>query len=306
MMDAWDDGRIGAMRIFAAMTVKDEADIVADVITAATAWADLVIVMDNGSTDGTWEILERLAADDDKVVLWGRFLGRFRDSLRQQIFADFRHLSEPGDWWCRLDADEFYLDDPREFLQALPARTDHVLSASFQFFLTEEDVAREQATGPDYSAMSWYLCNHSEIRFMRHLARTVWPPSAVWPIGLAHPASTRIRLKHYQYRTAQQVEGRIALRAESGPGSTLFVHEKGSAEQWYQSRGFTPRTTRRCGRAGSCSRVSSRAHRVRPDADVPRSAGGPLAPARARRWRGPPRRRHGGSHPPTAGGLIAL
>ncbi|WP_206750684.1 glycosyltransferase family 2 protein [Rathayibacter tanaceti] len=234
------DGRIGAMRIFAAMTVKDEADIVADVITAATAWADLVIVMDNGSTDGTWEILERLAADDDKVVLWGRFLGRFRDSLRQQIFADFRHLSEPGDWWCRLDADEFYLDDPREFLQALPARTDHVLSASFQFFLTEEDVAREQATGPDYSAMSWYLCNHSEIRFMRHLARTVWPPSAVWPIGLAHPASTRIRLKHYQYRTAQQVEGRIALRAESGPGSTLFVHEKGSAEQWYQSRGFTP------------------------------------------------------------------
>ncbi|PPF68976.1 family 2 glycosyl transferase [Rathayibacter tritici] len=228
------------MKIFAAMTVKDEADIVEDVIRAALSWADLVLVMDNGSTDGTWEVLERLAASEERIVLWGRFLGRFRDSLRQQIFADFRHLSAPGDWWCRLDADEFYLDDPRQFLESLPSRVDHVFSASFQFFLTEEDLARERESGPDHSAMSWYLCNHSEIRFVQHRPRTLWPQHTVWPLGLAHPATTRIRLRHYQYRTAQQVQGRLAVRAASGPDAVLFGHEKGSAEQWYRRRGLTP------------------------------------------------------------------
>jgi hypothetical protein len=45
--------------------------------------------------------------------------------MRLLVGHDSRHLAcerLDGDWWCILDADEFYIDDPREFLEAVPKR----------------------------------------------------------------------------------------------------------------------------------------------------------------------------------------
>lgn len=57
------------MKIFAIMLVKNEADIVASVLKDAEKWADKIFILDNGSTDGTWEIIQSLKNEDRKSVV---------------------------------------------------------------------------------------------------------------------------------------------------------------------------------------------------------------------------------------------
>lgn len=54
------------MKIFAIMLVKNEADIVKSVILDAKKWADRIFILDNGSTDGTWEIIQSLGSYKSK------------------------------------------------------------------------------------------------------------------------------------------------------------------------------------------------------------------------------------------------
>lgn len=228
-------------KIFAFMTVKNESDIIIETLQGAVKWADKIFVMDNMSNDDTWEKLEAFAKDNDKVVLWGRYGGKFHLSLRQVIFNDYRHLAKDGDWWCRLDGDEFYIDDPREFLSQLDSDVDCVYNASFQYYYTEDDFEREKSASGELGVVTdrlmHYKCNHSEIRFIKENANLCWPQYAEWPINLLNPTSKRIRLKHYQYRTLQQISERLRARNSSSSGAS-FSHEKVSAEEWYRRRGF--------------------------------------------------------------------
>ena len=58
---------------------------------------------------------------NDCITPWKQDFGPFRRGMRADVFNEFRHLSEPGDWWCyALDADEVYAEDPREFLAKIP------------------------------------------------------------------------------------------------------------------------------------------------------------------------------------------
>lgn len=92
-------------------------------------------------------------------------------ALRQVIFKDYKNNASEGDWWCRLDGDEFYIDDPRLFLAGLDDKTDHVYNASFQYYYTEDDY-REELSADNVvlptERLKWYKCNHSEIRFIKH------------------------------------------------------------------------------------------------------------------------------------------
>ena len=48
-------------KIYSLLLVKNESDIIRESLLAAVKWSDKVIVMDNGSTDGTWEIVKEIA-----------------------------------------------------------------------------------------------------------------------------------------------------------------------------------------------------------------------------------------------------
>lgn len=84
------------MKIFAIMLVKNEADIVKSVILDAKKWANRIFIMDNGSTDGTWEIIQSLA--DDIVVPWKQDFRPYSNGLRADVFNEFRHEAKDGDW----------------------------------------------------------------------------------------------------------------------------------------------------------------------------------------------------------------
>lgn len=210
-------------RIFGISLVKNEADIIRHSLRAALEWCDYIFVYDNGSDDGTWQKVRRLACREPRIVPYKRAAVPFHDSLRAEVRAAFSCLASPGDWWCNLDADEFYIDNPRDFLARVPRRFDIVWSASFQYYFTEKDAARYKcdpaafARTPVQERLRYYVNNWSEPRFLRHR-----PRSSRTITLRSFPG--RIRLKHFQYRSPEQIEKRLATR---GPAiaAGIFLHE---------------------------------------------------------------------------------
>ncbi|WP_083325925.1 glycosyltransferase family 2 protein [Hymenobacter coccineus] len=202
------------MKIFAISIVKNEADIIEQNLKDAERWADKIFVLDNGSTDGTWEIVQSLASE--KIVPWKQDNTAFHFGIRSQIYHNFKHLAAKGDWWCfRLDADEFYADDPREFLSKVSRFHHFVVSDTIHFRLTHEDLELcNQRKGIEgiryYEKHTW-----SEARFFRHRDNLIWSNSEGTPkhMGVLH--SKRIKIKHYQERSLDQLKNRIAVRIDA-------------------------------------------------------------------------------------------
>ncbi len=219
-----------AMRIHGLSLVKNESDIVAQSLLAATAWAHFIYVYDNGSEDGTWDIVRDLAATYPQIIPYKREAKPYSQSLRKALFETYRGNGAPGDWWCMLDADEFFIDDPRLFLAAVPEGFDEVWGASFEYYFTDFDAARYAESPNAYAddvpvgeKCRYYINNWSEPRFFRDSERLGWYEGG-WPDRLGPAHRTRIRLKHYQYRSPQQIQKRIDTRRDAlNRGS--FLHE---------------------------------------------------------------------------------
>jgi glycosyltransferase involved in cell wall biosynthesis len=220
------------MKIHCLCVVRDEADILRHTLDAALTWADAIYACDNGSTDGTWEILQDYARRfPQTVVLAGRECGPFRNALLGEIATRFSDRAATGDWWCRLDADEIYAEDPRQFLAGVRRWHEVVYAICLNYFFTEVDLERYQRD-PDRYEKDWrpdrlrfYSTNYSDVRFVRHRPGVAWPdnwPSDVWE---RRPAPQRILMRHYDYRSPAQIQRRIRIRTRFTEHDR-FRHEK--------------------------------------------------------------------------------
>jgi len=205
------------MKIIGIMVVKNEGDIIRHTLTANRKSFDRILVLDNGSTDQTWDVVKEIAANDHGIVAFARTEEPFRDSLRSRVFNAHRNEAKPGDWWCRLDADEVYLDDPRAFLAKVPTHHHVVWSIHLQFYLTASDLVRFPVqNGPPPEMQESHLphhyrCNFSEARFFRHRNNLVWGDTS-WPSRMGVVTPKRIKVCHYQYRSPQQISLRLTTR----------------------------------------------------------------------------------------------
>lgn len=229
------------MKIRCVCVVRDEVDILSYTLDAALRWAHTIYVCDNNSSDGSWELLQEYAMRRPEVVLVDREPGVFRNSLRGEIVNQADHGAGPKDWWCRLDADEIYIDNPCEFLAAIAKHHEVVYSASHQYFFTDADLAAFQQE-PTLFTKDWkpkrlryYLANWSEPRFVRHLPGVQWVDA--WPEGFwkMSAAPKRIRVRHYQFRSPPQIERRLHARILNTEDGS-FEHEK--ATQWLPKLGI--------------------------------------------------------------------
>jgi glycosyltransferase involved in cell wall biosynthesis len=225
------------MKIHAMLLVKNEADIMQKALLAALHWCDNIYVLDNGSTDGTWEMVKELAQQHPEIVPFKQDDVMFSRALRADIFNAFRSNAGPQDWWCEMDADEFYIDDPRIFLAKIPDRFQIVYSASFTYYFTDQDAILYRQDPAKYleipvqQRLRYYLNNWGEPRFFRHSDDIVWtrsrdyggyPPKILF-VAPAYPV--RIWLKHYQYRSPQQIEKRLLTRRSAIEAGSAFKHE---------------------------------------------------------------------------------
>lgn len=227
------------MKVYSLLVVKDEADVVGLSLADACRWSDKVIVIDNGSTDGTWELIQSMAHGDSRIVPWLRYEGPFHIGLRAQAFRAFRREMRWGDWWCvRLDADEFYPGEVRAFLKQVPWWCRTVKKRSTDYVLTHEDLSEGLGRGSfadERSQFAYALPNQrEERRMMRHSPFLVWLDRWRYPHPWGVVAKQRIAVDHYQYRSVEQMQRRYANRQQAkAEGCGSFSHETGTGWQDY-------------------------------------------------------------------------
>lgn len=94
------------MRLYGVSMVRDEADIIrANVLYHLAAGFDRLLILDNGSSDGTRKILRKLGGDPR--VRWTRDRGSFRQG---EVFTELARqaAAEGADWVAPIDADDFW------------------------------------------------------------------------------------------------------------------------------------------------------------------------------------------------------
>lgn len=220
------------MKIHCIVLTKNEADVVGYSLTEAAKWADHIYVYDNMSTDGTWEIVSSLR--NPKIVAWKQHAKPFTEGLRGEVYNEFRSLSEEGDWWLRLDADEIYHYNPRNILQNIQERCSLVWGVEIKYAITHEDLTTIDFNSPidqRLKQLRHYMVTHSEARWFRNRRRLVWKPEWPWPRHPGLVARQRLPYKHYQYRSPQQIQTRLDVRrAARADGFVGWDHAR--QEHW--------------------------------------------------------------------------
>jgi glycosyltransferase involved in cell wall biosynthesis len=203
------------IKIHAICVVKNEVDIIAACLRSAERWADRIIVYDGESDDGTWEVVKGLA--NARIIPWKQDGKVFQESLRAEVFNDFKAQANPGDWLCHLDADEFYVENPRSFLAGVPWPYHAVWGIAVEFYLTEEDLGTGflEPIENRLEALHYYRVENSEPRFFRHRKRLHWPVNTGWPVHMGPVLKKRILYKHYKYRSPEQIQRRLDTRRKS-------------------------------------------------------------------------------------------
>jgi len=225
------------MKIHGLCIIKNESDILEECFRCALDWCDYIYVFDNGSDDGTWELVKELAKQHQQIVPYKQDDVVFSSCLRADIFNAFRSNASSQDWWCRLDADEFYIDDPRVFLAKIPNKYLTVYSASLNYYFTDRDLISYEQNPEEFlnipveERLRYYMNHWGEPRFFRHNEDIVWtrgqdyggyPPQVLFG-GPAYPV--RIWLKHYQYRSPEQIQRRLLSRRTAIEARNGFSHE---------------------------------------------------------------------------------
>ncbi len=208
------------MRIYAICLIKNEGDIIAECLLHALKFCDRIFVLDNGSTDGTWETVNALALQYPKITIEGQLLDSFRDGMRSIIYNKYHHELSDQDWWLRLDGDELLEGDPRPVLaKANSEQADFITAWNLQFYYTDRDYKswpeEQQALGtPVSQRRRYYSINWREYRFFRNQVGQPWNEDIApqWPDGLSKACSERLFNRHYPYRTPDQIKEKLNAR----------------------------------------------------------------------------------------------
>jgi len=102
-----------SFRLVMTILVRDESDIIeANIRTHANLGVDAFAIMDNGSTDGTREILSKLEKEFEIIVIDEK--GNYNQAKWMKQLATIAKSKLKADWVINNDADEFWL--PRNSL----------------------------------------------------------------------------------------------------------------------------------------------------------------------------------------------
>lgn len=126
------------MLVYGISMVRNEADIIRlNVLYHLSLGLDRITVVDNGSTDGTDRVLERLSKENHRVT-WVRDDGPFLPSrvMTRMAREAFR---EGADWVVPIDADEFWYAPKGNFREVLEGSKAGLLVAQAVNFIQRRD-----------------------------------------------------------------------------------------------------------------------------------------------------------------------
>jgi glycosyltransferase involved in cell wall biosynthesis len=211
-------------KFHALLPVRDEGDIIGQCLAHLLQWADAIYVFDTGSVDDTWEIVQQVGLKDRRVVPLGRKPVYFSEPrLRGWMFHRAREHMRGGDWFLRVDADEFHHIPPPEFVRSRMRPHETIAHHQYyEFALTQSEVddwgaGRESLADrkrPIEERRQWYTISvYSEPRLCRYRESMKWPPSVSFPFNAGFVARERLPIRHYPHRDPVQLARRCRLRA---------------------------------------------------------------------------------------------
>ncbi len=229
------------MKINAICTIKNEKDIIIETIENALAFCDTIYVFDNGSTDGSYELLREKAAQDPRVIIAVHSDEVYRNQFRNRVYNMYHSQYSADDWWYILDADEMLCKDPRPMLEkAVKAHKNQMRVWQAQFYFTDKDLAvysQEDKTRKVSERRRYYRINWREPRFFKNSPTQNWPEHISGKVppfcqDLYRPSPI---CRHYAERTPEQIKMRREIRINN-PYSFLHVKNKSEHEWLKQSK----------------------------------------------------------------------
>jgi len=113
------------------MIVKNEADILKEVLDK-NSWLDAIVAIDNGSTDGTWKILQEHYLVKELFYDDHEFDETYFVPNLHSIAERFK-----ADWYVDVDADEIYDEKIRGIIEKCPDKY-NTLSVTIKYMLKDK------------------------------------------------------------------------------------------------------------------------------------------------------------------------
>jgi glycosyltransferase involved in cell wall biosynthesis len=208
---------------FAVSMVKDEADVIEGTLRHLASEVDRIIVADNGSTDGTIEILDKLTHELPLEVIDDQEPAYYQSEKMSRLAA--RAARDGATWIVPFDADEIWYchwGRLREVFADLPAEINVVPAKLYNHFATALDPAEE----PDpFRRMMW---RQRQPGAMPKVAFR-WERDAVilqGNHGIELPSGAQVfdaqtELRHFPYRSAEQMVRKARNGAAAYAATTL-------------------------------------------------------------------------------------
>lgn len=211
------------MSVCAVMLVKDEADIIDATVRHLAAHVDEILVSDNGSTDGTRKILEKLAQAGLATVVDDPDPAYFQS--RKTTELAMRALEWGHQWVVPCDADEvWYRPGGRrigDYLGSLAGDVMVVRAALYDHVPTAQDARHEQNPAKRIVHRKVYYGELPKV------ACRLRPDLVIGPGN--HDAKTRgtglaidgLQIRHFSWRSEDQYARKIANGARAYAATDL-------------------------------------------------------------------------------------
>lgn len=216
------------MTVFGVATVKDEIDVIEGVLRHMADECDELIVSDNGSTDGTRDVLSSLVGDLPLTVLDDPEVGYYQ-SRRMSALAERAALEHGAEWIVPFDSDELWVQPYGRLREVLPGLPFPVaLAGLFNHVRTGDDL-----DDPDpFRSMVWRLEQPSKLGKVAFR----WQPSAVihqGNHGVTLPTGEVgglpvLRIHHFPVRSPKQ----YITKARNGAAAYAAAPDVEGGDHW--------------------------------------------------------------------------
>lgn len=231
-----------AVRFHGILLVRDEADILCEVLDHLLTWCDALHVLDTGSEDGSWDIVQEAKKRDARLGRVERVECLIAGDTRGHVWERVRDSFAPGDWVARLDADEIYHVPPPQFVrECVRPHEGRIFAQEYEFMFTHADMAAwergERAhtdrARPLTERRRWYVPEPVvECRLFKYERGMRWGRGQPNPYFAGLPARERIAVRHYRWRDPVQMERRCLLRDAVGRLTIHGVHWHKPWREW--------------------------------------------------------------------------
>ena len=129
------------MKIHGLCLVKNEADVLQETLLSALHWCDHIYVFDNGSNDGTWELVKEHCQDSIgrlcHTCRMTSYIAMVSGLIFSMHFGRTLALKIGGARWTQMNS---ILMTQEFFLLKFPDHFQTVWSASLNYYFTDQDV----------------------------------------------------------------------------------------------------------------------------------------------------------------------